>query len=692
MRRPASRSRLPAAATAAAFLLLLPRAARSETSPPPAEKAETEEQKKDPVRFKARLGYDESGIRAWPGAWNPVFLSIENRGDKPFDAGIAIDRTRDNEGLPYTGYTLRVSMAAGARKDLSTLVYIERGDRRLDVVLQTGRYGARQVFLNIAPYMEEEAVVLVCADEAAGTAAALARPEEEPDANGIRLQRYCNILPVARLPQDRAGFGGVAAVVIETAEAGEIDEARLAALREYVHAGGTLVVSAGRHAAAVQKSALAALLPAAITGSEIADGLDLRTSPGAPAGRVVPGRYTLARLATATAPPVAGKPEAPVIVEAKAGLGRVALLAFSLSELARGLRSREDAPLVGWLLRREPGLADAGRGTTRRASVQPGWIVTSSNDPEDRLPAIARSSLRNDVDAMMRKALVVRFPPVGQIALLLGVYLLFLVPVNWVLWSWTRRKELAWVTAAALSVGFGIGYYQWGARWGGATLSGENVTVVEARSGSPVGRYWSFHSLYAPGHARGDLRLASAPGFARQDPLLTRLRIGEVSSGVRALDYALRWDPACVFADFEIYPRAVRTFEAEGTCALGQGLEVRPDPADAGTVRVTNRTPWTLRRVGTLRDGKVDGRDATVPPGQSFTIDRGAGEALAAGRTPAPDWIPRWEELFGRDLLALLVAPPFVVAWTDADVLHPDYRGYDVGQRHSVMLVVPAGP
>jgi hypothetical protein len=703
MRGPASRFRLADVATTAAFLALLlpPRAARPETAPPPAETSETEAEKKDPVRFKARLGFDESGLRAWNGRWNPVFLAIENRGDKPFDAAVAIAKSRDDDSLPATSYALQVSMAAGTRKELSTLVFVEPGDRRLDIQLHTGRYGSRAAFINIAPYLPEESVVLVCADEPAATAAALARPEEEPDENGVRPQRYGNVLPVARLPADRAGFGDAAAVVLETSETGEIDEARLAALREYVHAGGTLVVSAGRCAEAVRKSPLAALLPATVAGSAVVDGLDLRTTADArdiPPGRVFPGRFTIARLEAPSAPADAGPAAAPTVVEAKAGLGRIVLLAFALSELPRGLLRHEDRLLVGWLLRREPGRLDTHTAAPRLRRV------TFSGPGGGDDGGILGGALRNEMDRKMREGLVVRFPPVGQVAVLLAVYCVCLVPLNWILWSWTRRKELAWLTAALLSVGFGIGYYQWGAHWGGTVLSGENVTVIESRPGSPVGRYWSFHSLYSPGHARGDLRIEGAPGFARQAPLLSRLRVSETGRGVRALDYAVRWDPACLFPAFEIYPRAVRTFEAEGTCSLGGGLDVR---WDGGDVQVTNRLPWTIRR---LEAWNLQGNvvlETALEPGRMRSL-RPVVATLPRVEKAAPQPMERWPHVTWQHLVPAFrsreggpqtsvpgraTAPaPALAAWADADVLHPAYAGYDVGQRHAVVVIVPLEP
>ncbi len=698
MRGPVTRFRL---VSAAALLLLFPGAARSQAPLPPVDQEETEEEKKDPVKFKARLGYDESGMRAWAGRWCPLFLDLRNRGEHPFDGVVEISKSRDDDTLPSTFFADRVAMAPGTRKCLSTLVFIERGDRQLDVRLQAGRYGTRRAFLAVMPYFSEESCVLVCADAAAGTARALARPEEDAAGDGARLQRYCNVIPVDRLPTDRAGYGEVQAVVFETGAVGEIDEARLAALRAYVHAGGTLVVSAGRHAAAVQKSPLAALLPVTIAGSYVADGLDLRMAPSAPHGgapppdgRVFPGRHTLARTEPVAGPVAAGTAEAPLLVESRSGLGRVVFLAFSLSELARGYRTGGDRLLAGWILRREQGVFDVpegGAAVARRLAPLPPWqVATSSYDPEAGLPPIDRAGLRAGVDKRMREGLVVRFPPVGSVAFLLGVYFLFLVPLNWLLWSWTRRKELAWATAAVLSVGFGIGYYQWGAYWGGSVLSGENVTVVGARPGSPVGRYWSFHSLYSPGHARGDLRVAGAEGFARQAPILSRLRVAYAERGIRALDYSIRWDPACLLSAFEIYPRAVRTFETEGTCGLGGGLEVRHDPDVRDVLHVTNRTPWVLRRLGVVQGGQADVLDAVVRPGQTLAVGPGRTVPEALDRARVPDAILRWEEL----PLGLLgpLARPLVVAWSDADVLHPVYEGYDVGQRHAVMLVVPVEP
>jgi hypothetical protein len=394
-------------------------------------------------------------------------------------------------------------------------------------------------------------------------------------------------------------------------------------------------------------------------------------------------------------------------VDAPRGAGRVVFTAFSLSEFSRSVRDKADRDFVGRILARAPraaeppaqsvflgGAADIAAGEDNGNGA---WLSTL--DDQDLLPVLDGGALRNEIDRHMREGLVVRFPPVLKIAGLLALYFLLAVPVNYLVWHRSQRLEFAWATAAVLAVGFGLLYYMWGYMSGGTVLTGETVTVVETRSGTDAGRYRSFHSLYSPGHTSGDLRLKPADGFGRGEPFLSRLRITQTDRNVRALDYFIRWDdPVCLFEDFEIYPRAVRTFEAEGTCSVGGGLIL---DRRENVLTVVNKTPWTFSRVEWSGQGGV----ATEPlkPGESVRLQRSRG----GGGGPAPPHVLRWMPLLSADRFVLptqrslmwrtsdsdkyydRLKIDFLLAYVDAGTLTPDVKGATVAMRNTLVVLVP---
>jgi hypothetical protein len=91
-----------------------------------------------------------------------------------------------------------------------------------------------------------------------------------------------------------------------------------------------------------------------------------------------------------------------------------------------------------------------------------------------------------------------------------------------------------------------------------------------------------------------------------------------------------------------------------------------------------------------MAEGTLVGLDVALRPGQTIAVGPGRSVPEDLNRRPAPAWILGWE----TNLQGLMRAASrrLAYAWAEVDVLHPAFKGYDVGQRHAVLLVVPVEP
>ena len=99
--------------------------------------------------------------------------------------------------------------------------------------------------------------------------------------------------------------------------------------------------------------------------------------------------------------------------------------------------------------------------------------------------------------------------------------------------------------------------------------------------------------------------------------------------------------------------------------------------------------PWAIRRLETWHTPGTHINDVEIKPGQAARI-RSESVETSEPHVPAPAWLGRWCDL--ARLFFRAARRPVLAAWSDADVLHPAYAGYDVGQRHAVVVIVPLEP
>ncbi|MEX2113991.1 MAG: hypothetical protein WD845_12445, partial [Pirellulales bacterium] len=308
------------------------------------------------------------------------------------------------------------------------------------------------------------------------------------------------------------GLEGVDAVMLATG-ADQVDprltndSPQLAALDQWVRMGGTLVLSAGRHAEQVLAagSPLARLAPGTFTEvvarvpSGSLEAFANSSDPiDGPAGRFL---LDVARLADARGKVVAyagtGPGNLPLVVRSPHGFGEVVFAAFDL----------ERPPLATW-----PGrlsLVDQllGRnafGTKKTDETVGGQVST-----------LGFVDLSGQLRGALDQFAGVRLVPFWLVALLAVVYIACIGPLDYfIVRRWFGRMEATWITFALTVLAFSGGAYLLAYALKGNELRANRVDLVDFDAESRLVRGTSWANLFSPASEGYDLSLDPAGAAA----------------------------------------------------------------------------------------------------------------------------------------------------------------------------------
>jgi hypothetical protein len=210
-------------------------------------------------------------------------------------------------------------------------------------------------------------------------------------------------------------------------------------------------------------------------------------------------------------------------------------------------------------------------------------------------------------------------------------YLLALVPLNWLLCRYViGRRELAWVVAPLLALGFAVGVERAAAYDMGYNSACDEVDVIEAHGDYPRAHVSRFGSLYTTGRTRYTISYPNDP-----TALALPLDNGRTLRGEDVTTSAFQSFPVPALEGYLIQPRSLGMFRAEEMVSLdgavslvsegparqvvnGSGLELR----DAVVVDVSGPSAADRREVhlGTIAPGatvevKEQPRDNAGPSG-----------------------------------------------------------------------------
>ena len=297
------------------------------------------------------------------------------------------------------------------------------------------------------------------------------------------------------LPDKAAGYGGVDAFLLRSdAPLDALTEAQVDALRGWVAGGGHLVVCGGVDPSRFASAFYSGLLPAGIGAAR----------PGAVAlpGAGAVGALSLKPKALPGVRVLQSAPDGtPLVVAGPYGAGCVTLTAYDPTAAGFQSPSFNSGALWRTLLTVGPAASAAvlPHIAAREENYHPGYF--GGGDAQLLSDAVMRGP---SLDA----------PATEVIGLFLLVYLIALVPANYLILKRLDRKELAWVTIPLLVLLFAVGTFGVGYAAKGGSLFVNRAAIVETTAGRREAGVYAELGLFSPHRTSYDLSLPGANGLA----------------------------------------------------------------------------------------------------------------------------------------------------------------------------------
>lgn len=404
------------------------------------------------------------------------------------------------------------------------------------------------------------------------------------------------------VPDRWQGLQAVDMLVIGDLSEREFTNERAAAIRDYVTAGGTLVITGGIDWKRLTAPFYRDLLPVKVTGGGTASGLPSTQARGG--GFSAGSAYPIALSEPLPGATVMDRYQGrPMVVKGKQGAGRVYFLAFDPAR----------PPFRAW-----------------EGSVE-FWKSLLLDPKESRvLHSIASTELSDNPyggfgggqprlsDAPFAISQL-DIPAFYIVALFLLAYIIVLVPVNYFVLKAKDKKEYAWLTTPAIVLVFSVAAYMIGYGFKGGRTLLVKVGVIEANAGQGSAPFLSYAGLFSPRKTGYDLQPTSGAGSASDTGtvLLSEPAREQSGRGIRAL-YG---DEAQKVEDFAVDMWAMRVVKSEGIVRLGNGVRASLDTSRKKlSGKIANETPLTLRECQLIIGGQAIPL-GDLNPGQEVPVE-----------------------------------------------------------------------
>ncbi len=537
------------------------------------------------VRLDVRLGFDGY---VQTGAWTPITVVASNDGpDLDGELRVEVDPLTGSRTL----YTRAIDLPQGSRKAVTLYVAditAFGNEVRVDLAGR-GRIVASER-VRLATVSPTTLLVGVWSD----TPQALAALDGvKPSSGEVRLV----LLGAGDLPDSPVGWQALDALVVADADTGQLSPSQRDALRAWLASGGRLVVVGG---VGFQRSlsGFADLLPVSVEGTQTVSVGPLAELAGVPfppqalldapvaTGSLAPGARLLAQSGSVT-----------LAASRSLGYGRVAYLAAD-----PGLE-----PLRSW-----DGMEALWRALLSGGEPRPAWgygFASQWDYARQAVVAVPGVSL----------------PSVIQLCGFLLLYVALVGPVNYIVLTRLKRRELAWFTIPALILVFSAIAYVTGFQLRGSRAILHRLAVVQTWPDEDVAEVNALVGVWSPRRARYDVMLE--PGYlARPMPrdlggVLATASEAQVDQGEAVSLRGLRVDvgsvQALVIEGFSEAPR----ISAELTIRAGpDGLRVTGPLSNASDLTLRDASlalGGAVVSLGDLPAGQVLQVDVAVPGGQA---------------------------------------------------------------------------
>jgi hypothetical protein len=407
------------------------------------------------------------------GEWLPIWVQVENTGSD-LEAQVQVRVTSRNGVITYAA---PASLPGGARKRIPLYVPPNSFSHELDVQLaEVAARSQRNVLLAQTVEIEPLPNITYLIGIVAPQRGALSL------LNGVTLpgqRRPVALvdLPLADLPERVEGLRSFDLLILNDVDTSSLSPAQIRVLENWVHDGGRLVIGGGAGALATTSGLPPSLLPLSPQTTVDVESVDA-LAPFAAADAIrVPGPFVVARgdliEGDDSARILAGDADLPLIVERAVGNGVVDFIALDLAS----------APFEGW-----SGVTLFWEKLISPGAAYPDWM------PADVAPARMQTEQMSYALSMLPS---LDLPSVRGLAILLGIYIVFVGPINYLALRRWRRLHWAWITIPALTLLFSAGAFGIGYTLRGNDLILNKIALITPNRDGPA-EVLSFMGLFSP--------------------------------------------------------------------------------------------------------------------------------------------------------------------------------------------------
>jgi hypothetical protein len=406
------------------------------------------------------------------GEWLPIWVELENNG--PDLSGSIQVRVSGSGGTMV--FSTPVDLPTVSRKRLPVFVLPNNFTRELEVQFIAGDQVVASQKIPARPQPNITYTIGLIAPERGALSLINGIEMPGPMPRPILIADGA----LADLPERFEGLRSFDCLVLNDIDTSNFTLEQGKALENWVRQGGRLVIGGGagmlKTVSGLPKSLLP-LVPETTLEIQAVSGLSGLAVTGSqdtlPEIRV-PGPFILATGSLISGKVVVAQDGIPLLVEQPLGAGNIDLFTLDLSVSPFDAWS---GTTLLWQLLLAPGAAF------------PTWMPVDIS---------ARQQLASQMPYSLSNLPMLDIPSARGLALLLGVYILLVGPVNYLFLRWRKRLHWAWITIPAVTIIFSVGSFGLGYLLHGTDIFLNKISIIELqKDGNALVN--SYMGLFSPG-------------------------------------------------------------------------------------------------------------------------------------------------------------------------------------------------
>lgn len=508
------------------------------------------------IRASVMVGIDPKEPFRRNRAWVPVQIELNNM-DDDFEGELILQLKNGK-----ITYQTPVDLPSRSRQLYTMYVYLPENLDEIEFYLQSGREKVGFQVVTVASPSYESTRFIAVMSPVRGSHEHLGHREENERVEIFRNVVYTSPL---YLPRSWVGMQNIDVLVWDGAENINLTPDQEKAIDHWIQMGGTLVLACGENWQKLEASSLRLYSPVTMTGSTVLPAKQVLHSNKENSESVIQPSVVAATGDLLDDPKLnvrltAG--EVPFLVERPWGAGKIVWVASSLRP-----------PLFDHLYQEL---------FMRYLSTN---NLTFSPSSLDQLDAPITSFLRWLVQAEL--------PSTAFVAMYLGLYIIILVPVNYLVFRSIKRLEWAWFTIPVWALVFAYGAYYIGSFSQHAEVLTNQISLIESKPNANYGSATTFCSVYSPIRKWYDFRFENPRAFPMSaNENLFRAQSNLASNESLTVSFE---GSSNKIEDFLIYHWSQRVFKAQHSVPVGEGVDVDVQFNENRLEgEITNNTPFTF--------------------------------------------------------------------------------------------------